>query len=157
MANGERAPEGAGPAAGGPERFTIRIPVAPGDIDVNGHVNNVVYVRWVQEAATAHWLARTSPDEHRSVTWVVVRHEIDYRLAALPADVIEAVTWVGPASRHAYERNTELRRERDGEVLARARTLWCPLDPASGRPVRLPEALRERFSVTGRLDLRRDG
>lgn len=143
-------PEGTGDgAAREPERFTIRIAVEPSDIDANGHVNNVVYVRWVQDAATAHWNARTSDAEKASVAWVVLRHEIDYLRAALPGDVVEAVTWVGPASRHAYERNTELRREGDGEPLARARTLWCPLDPASGRPRRLDDSLRERFSTPG--------
>ncbi len=137
-----------------PERFTLRIPVLPADIDGNGHVNNVVYVRWVQDAATAHWNARTSDAEKAGVVWVVVRHELDYVHAALPGDVIRAVTWVGPASRHAYERNTELRRDADGELLARARTLWCPLDPASGRPCRLDEGLRARFATEGRLRTR---
>jgi acyl-CoA thioester hydrolase len=138
----------------GPERYELAIPVLDADIDVNGHVNNVVYVRWVQDAATAHWNARTSDAEKALVVWVVVRHEIDYRLAALPGDTILAVTWVGPASRHAYERNTELRRRSDGELLARARTLWCPLDPASSRPVRLPPGLRERFAIPGTLEPR---
>lgn len=132
-----------------PERFSLEIPVAPGDIDANGHVNNVVYVRWVQDAATAHWLARTSAAEQTAITWVVVRHEIDYRRAALPGDRILATTWVGPASRHTYERNTELRRDADGSVLAQARTLWCPLDPATGRPCRLEPGLRARFSTAG--------
>ena len=132
-----------------PERFTLDIPVAPADIDANGHVNNVVYVRWVQDAATAHWLARTSAAEQAAITWVVVRHEIDYRRAALPGDRIRATTWVGPASRHTYERNTELRRDADGAVLAQARTLWCPLDPATGRPCRLEPGLRARFSTPG--------
>ncbi len=136
-------------AANAPERFAIRIPVLPSDIDAHGHVNNVVYVRWVQEAATAHWNARTSEAERASVAWVVLRHEIDYRRAAFPGDTVSALTWVGPASRHAYERNTELRRVGDGELLARARTLWCPLDPATGRPVRLEDGLRARFSVPG--------
>lgn len=140
-----------------PERFAFRIAVGAADIDVNGHVNNVVYLRWVQDAATAHWNARTGDAERRSVTWVVVRHEIDYRLAALPHDEISAITWVGPASRHTYERNTELRRASDGELLARARTLWCPLDPASGRPCRLADELRRRFSVPGGLEPGREG
>jgi len=137
--------------AGSPERFTLRLPVLAADIDVNGHVNNVVYIRWVQEAATAHWNARTSDAEKAGVAWVVVRHEIDYLRAALPGDEIAAVTWVGPASRHAYERNTELRRASDGELLARARTLWCPLSPVTGRPCRLDEGVRARFSVPGPL------
>jgi acyl-CoA thioester hydrolase len=153
MSETREAADDRGPAAR-PERFELAIPVLDADIDANGHVNNVVYLRWVQDAATAHWNARTSDEEKALVVWVVVRHEIDYRLAALPGDTILAVTWVGPASRHAYERNTELRRRRDGEVLARARTLWCPLDPASTRPVRLPQGLRERFAVPGALEPR---
>jgi len=150
--SGSTASESGQPSV--PERFKLAIPVLGSDIDVNGHVNNVVYVRWVQDAATAHWNARTSDAEKALVVWVVLRHEIDYRLAALPGDTILAVTWVGPASRHAYERNTELRRGRDGEVLARARTLWCPLGPGSSRPVRLPQGLRDRFSTPGPLEPR---
>lgn len=139
-----------------PERFELSIRVLPEDIDVQGHVNNVVYLRWVQDAAVAHWSARTSEAERRVVAWVVLRHEIDYRMAAMPEDTIHATTWVGPASRHSYERNTELRRLADGEVLARARTIWCPLDPATGRPSRLEDGLRARFSTQGTLETRRN-
>lgn len=143
-----------GTNAGEPERFGTTFAVLPGDIDGNGHVNNVVYLRWVQDAATAHWNARTSDAEKAAVAWVVVRHEIDYLRAALPGDRIEALTWVGPASRHTYERNTELRRASDGELLARARTLWCPLSPGTGRPFRLEGSLRSRFAVDGPLRAR---
>ena len=122
-----------GAAASEPERFSLSFPVLPGDIDANGHVNNVVYVRWVQDAATAHWNARTTDAEKAEVTWV------------------------GPASRHSYERNTELRRAHDRDLLARARTIWCPLGPATGRPVRLGEDLRSRFSTSGRLRTRAVG
>lgn len=146
-------PSDGGPG-GGPERFELVIPVLAADIDVNGHVNNVVYVRWVQDVAAAHWIARTTGEEQSAVAWVVMRHEIDYRRAALPGDTIVAVTWVGPASRNSYERNTELLRQRDGEVLARARTLWCPLDRTSGRPVPLSESLRSRFTTPGTLEPR---
>ena len=139
-----------------PERFELSIAVRPEDIDVQGHVNNVVYLRWVQDAAIAHWSARTSEAERREVGWVVVRHEIDYRLAAMLEDTIQATTWVGPASRNSYERNTELRRLADGAVLARARTIWCPLDPATGRPRQLEEGLRARFSTQGTLEARRN-
>ena len=48
---------------GGPsqERFELAISVAQADIDEHGHVNNVVYVRWVQEVATAHWRTAATP------------------------------------------------------------------------------------------------
>ena len=64
-----------GAAAGEPERFELSIPVLPEDIDTNGHVNNVVYLRWVQDAATAHWNARTSDAEKRASAWVAVVDE----------------------------------------------------------------------------------
>jgi acyl-CoA thioester hydrolase len=127
--------------------FAITIAIEPSDIDVLGHVNNVVYLRWVQDAAVAHWRALTTPEEQTAVAWVVVRHEIDYRRPALPDDRILARTRVGTATRQTYERLTEILRESDGTVLASARTLWVPLDPNTGRPMQLKNELRLRFSV----------
>jgi acyl-CoA thioester hydrolase len=56
-------------------------------------------------------------------------------------------TWVGKASRLTFERFTEVRRNRDGHLLSKARTLWCPIHPRTGRPVRVPEEVRAQFSV----------
>jgi len=130
-----------------PERFDLEIEIRPADIDELGHVNNTVYVRWVQEAAIAHWRAAASPQAQKDLVWVVVRHEIDYKHPAFPGDRIRARTWVGPASRLAFERNTEIARARDGKLLARARTLWVPLDPRTGRPCEVSQEVRQRFSV----------
>lgn len=121
-----------------PDAFAIRFPVVPGDIDALGHVNNVVYVRWVQEAAVAHWRAAALPADQVALRWVVVRHEIDYKRAAQLGDEIVARTWVGTASRYAFERHTEL---------SRARTLWCPVDAATGKRTDVSAAVRDRFSV----------
>jgi acyl-CoA thioester hydrolase len=128
-------------------RYTLTLPVEPDNIDQLGHVNNVVYLRWVQEAATAHWLAATTPAEQAEVAWVVLRHEIDYRHPALPGDVVVAETWVGTATRLAFERHTEFRRAADRRLLATARTLWCPIGRRSGRPMEVSADLRRRFSV----------
>jgi acyl-CoA thioester hydrolase len=135
-----------------PERYEHTFPVEPGDIDELGHVNNTVYVRWVQDIAVAHWRAAAPEEAQRTLVWVVARHEIDYKHPALPGDGIRAVTWVGPASRLAFERNTEMFRARDDRLLARARTLWVPLDPATGRPVEVSAEVRERFSIPGPLE-----
>jgi len=137
-----------------PERYEQTFPVQPGDIDELGHVNNTVYVRWVQEMAAAHWRASAPAEAQAAMVWVVARHEIDYKHPALPGDQIRACTWVGPASRLAFERNTEITRVRDGRLLARARTIWVPLDPATGRPVEVSAEVRERFSVPGDLERR---
>ena len=131
-----------------PTPFELRIAVTPGDIDEMGHVNNVVYLRWVQEAAIAHWAAKAPAADRDTLGWVVVRHEIDYLRPAGPGDEILARTWVGAASRRRFERHTELVRAGDGRRLARARTLWCPLDRTSGRPTDVSEEVRSRFSVS---------
>jgi len=125
--------------AGGDGAFELEIRVDAADIDELGHVNNVVYVRWVQEAAVAHWRALTTAAQQAELAWVVLRHEVDYKRPALPGDALVARTWVGPASKATFERHTEILRLPERELLARARTLWCPVDPRSGR-VKLVEA-----------------
>ena len=127
-------------------RFELRIEIRPDDIDEMGHVNNVVYLRWVQEAAAAHWQSVASQRDQAQLLWVVVRHEIDYKRPALSGDEILARTWVGTASRAIFERLTEIARRSDGEVLARARTLWCPLDATTRKPTSVHQQVRDRFS-----------
>jgi acyl-CoA thioester hydrolase len=127
------------------EAFEMAIAVAPEDIDVMGHVNNVVYVRWVQDVAVAHWRAGATREQQNAIAWVVVRHEIDYKRPAMPGDTVVARTWVGTATAQTFERHTEILR--NGKVLVRARTLWCPVDIGSGRPLRVPQQVRDQFSV----------
>lgn len=134
--------------------YEIGIEVQPADIDALGHVNNVVFVRWVQEAAAAHWSALTNESQKAEVVWVVARHEIDYKKPALPDDRVRARTWVGGASRHVFERHTEILRAADGVLLARARTLWVPVDPRSGRPAAPSAEVRAIFSLGDRADPR---
>ena len=81
------------------ERFEMRITIDPGDIDQMGHVNNVVYLRWVQDVAVAHWLAAAPTVDLDKLLWVVIRHEIDYKQPAFLGDEIIARTWVGTATR----------------------------------------------------------
>lgn len=128
-----------------PARFEQTIDVQPEDIDEQGHVNNVVYLRWVQDVAGAHWMRATTPAERAALAWVVLRHEIDYKLPTRLGDRVIARTWVGENTAATYERHVELVRAADGRLLARARSLWCPVDPQTGRPRRMDPALNERF------------
>jgi len=128
------------------EKHELRFAVDAADIDELGHVNNVVYLRWVQDAAVSHWMASASPADQDALVWVVLRHEIDYRKPAKAGDGIVLRTWVGSATRLKFERLTEILRESDGVVLASARTLWCPLDRRTGRPSVVSGEVRERFS-----------
>ena len=129
------------------EAFELVVPVLAGDIDELGHVNNTVYLRWVQEAATAHWQAIASPEDQAAIVWVVMRHEIDYKAPAFANDEVLLRTWVGTASRLTFERHTEICRARDRQLLSQARTLWCPISSATGRPTRVPPEVHQRFSA----------
>ena len=129
------------------EPYELPIDVQPEDIDELGHVNNVTYLRWVQEAATAHWRAVAAPADQEQLYWVVVRHEIDYLHPAMPGDRIVARTWVGAATRIKFDRHTELLRERDRKPLARARTVWCPIDARTGKPTTVSADVRAVFSI----------
>jgi acyl-CoA thioester hydrolase len=128
------------------ERFEIRVHVSADDIDRQGHVNNVVYLRWAQDVAVAHW-RKLAPNESRdTIGWVALRHEIDYKAAGFLGDELRITTWVGKLEGLSFERHTEITRVADNRVLARARTLWVPINPETGRPKRVSAEVREIFS-----------
>lgn len=71
------------------ERFEVPLKIQSEDIDVLGHVNNVVYLRWVQEAAIAHWTAAATEEEQLAAArtvWCPLDPE-----TFQPTDVSEAV------------------------------------------------------------------
>ena len=130
-----------------PHPFEIPVAVQPGDIDQQDHVNNTVYLRWVQEVATAHWESLAPAAAKETIGWVVLRHEIDYKMPAGLGDEIILRTWVGEATRVTFERFTEMVRASDRELFAQARTLWVPVNTATGRPTRVSPEVRALFST----------
>jgi acyl-CoA thioester hydrolase len=119
--------------------------VGADDTDRQGHVNNVAFVKQLQDVAVAHWAA-TAPEELRAAyTWVVRRHEVDYLRPGLPGDVLTVRTWVGEPSGATWERHTEVTRLADGHVVVRARTVWVLLDATTGRPRRIDSRLLACF------------
>jgi acyl-CoA thioester hydrolase len=125
-----------------PAVFTLPLAVRADDIDQQGHVNNVAFVRYIQDAAVAHWLAVASAEFQAAYAWVVRRHVIEYLRPGLPGDRLAARTWVGEPGGATWERFTEVVRE-DGVVLVKARTVWVLLDAATGRPRRIDPEMVE--------------
>ena len=118
--------------------FEMTFTAAPGHIDELGHVNNAVWVQWIQQVAVANWDSIAQPAHRDRYFWVVVRHEIDYLRAAHEGDEIVARTWVGDAPQGArFDRFVEFSGA-DGKTCVRARTVWAMLDRSSGRPLRVP-------------------
>jgi acyl-CoA thioester hydrolase len=132
-----------------PERFEIRHRVESDEIDQLGHVSNIVYVKWIQDVAIAHWQAAAPAEAQEKLLWVVTRHEIDYLRAILPDEEVVIRTWVGESIKRRFDRHTEIVRARDGKVCARSRTVWCPMDARTGRPTNVDDEIREQFSVPG--------
>ena len=124
--------------------LVLDLAIQPEDIDANGHVNNVVYVRWLQDAGTAHWLARAPADERAGWSWVAVRHEIDYRAPLKLGDAARARTWVGTPKGPRFDRFVVIERD-DGTVCAEGRTEWALVDARTMRPGRITEAMVKPF------------
>ena len=125
--------------------FECRVTVTGSDIDELGHVNNIVYLRWVQEAASAHWAQLSNDAINQKYIWVVMRHEIDYLQPALPGDAVIAQTWVGKNEGAKSNRHTQLYNAVSGKKLAEAITTWCLLDAGSKRPKRIEQDILELF------------
>jgi acyl-CoA thioester hydrolase len=118
--------------------FEMSFAAGPEHIDELGHVNNAVWVQWIQQVAVAHWEAVATKAHKDAYYWVVVRHEIDYLRSAHEGDRIAARTWVADAPQGArFERFMEFTGP-DGKVCVRSRTQWAIIDKAVGRPVRVP-------------------
>lgn len=124
--------------------FSITIAVAPDDIDELGHVNNTVYLRWVQDVATAHWRAVAAPADKDRYIWVVTRHEIDYLRPTLPGETVTLTTWVGTPKGARFDRHV-LVSGADGKPRVRAMTVWALIEAASGRVVRVPAEVAAPF------------
>jgi acyl-CoA thioester hydrolase len=118
--------------------FELSFTAAPEHIDELGHVNNAVWVQWMERVAVAHWDALADPAHKDAYYWVVVRHEVDYLRPAHEGDRVAARTWVGEAPKGArFDRFVEFTGA-DGKPCVRARTEWAIIDKALGRPIRVP-------------------
>jgi acyl-CoA thioester hydrolase len=126
------------------------VDVRPDDIDELGHASNLVYLRWVQEAALAHSTA-VGLDQAaylaRGEVWVVRSHEIQYVRPALVGERLAVDTRVASMSAANSIRRTSITRVADGALLCRASTDWVYVDAARGRPRRIPDDVRERFPL----------
>ena len=125
--------------------FALDLEVVGDDIDDLGHVGNIVYVRWVLDAAAAHSAAVgwDLPAYRRAGgVFVVRRQEVDYLRPAFLGDRVRVETWVEALSRVTSLRRTRI--VRGEEELARASTTWAFVN-LEGRPIRIPDAIAEAF------------
>lgn len=132
-----------------PGPFVVDIDVQPADIDGLGHVNNTVYVGWLERCAWGHSQSLgLSLDEYRNLdrAMAVLRHEIDYIASAHEGERLQMGTWiVDTDGRLKMTRQFQLIRPADGLTLLRAQTTFVCIELSSGRPKRMPELFLERY------------
>ena len=125
--------------------YTMRFTAGPEHIDIYRHVNNAVWVRWMEEVATAHWNEIAPPEHREAYAWLVTRHEIDYRGNIREGEQCEATTEIGKAPSGArFERRTTFR-DLEGKLLVGAVTSWAMIDRATGRLMRVPRDVAAQF------------
>lgn len=129
--------------------YRHRFTVGPEAIDANGHVNNVVYVQWMQDVAVRHADAAGCTDATRRIgaTWVARSHWIEYLNPAFAGDEIEALTWVASFRKVRSLRRYRFVRTSDNVTLAQGETDWVFMDLQSGRPRSIPEAVSAAFEL----------
>ena len=124
------------------QRFTRSFTALSEHIDELGHVNNTVWVRWIQDIATAHWDAVARAEDRAAFFWVVTRHEIDYRGNVDEGQTVTGETWIEGAARGATSLRRVDFRDTSDKVIVSAATTWAMLDRASNRLVRVrPDVL----------------
>ncbi|HVX10476.1 MAG TPA: acyl-CoA thioesterase [Pirellulales bacterium] len=124
--------------------------VMPDEIDELGHANNLVYLRWLQDAALAHSAVQGWPPEtyqRLGLGWVVRSHEITYERPALAGDAVVVRTWVASFRRASSVRRYDVIRQRDGKRLATAATNWAFVDYSTGLPTRILPQIIESFEL----------
>jgi acyl-CoA thioester hydrolase len=126
-------------------RHRLTFTAAPEHIDVMGHVNNAVWVQWMEALATAHWEAVAPPAHQAAYAWVVTRHEIDYRGNIQQGESVTAETFIpdGPSGAK-FDRRVDFRNG-TGKVIVSARTTWVMIDRGTGRPLRVPVEVAAPF------------
>jgi acyl-CoA thioester hydrolase len=130
--------------------FTRTFTVPATAIDLNGHVNNLEYLRWMQEIATEHSAAQGWPIARyleTRTTWVVRSHTITYLRPAFAGETLTMLTWIAGFREQMCPRGYLFWRGGDQQVLAKAETLWVFVDGATGRPACIPEDFKAAFDI----------
>src|SRR5512144_3139241 len=118
-----------------PAILTYTFTVPQNAIDGYGHVNNVIYVQWMQEAAIRHGEAIAEYRLPENTGWFAREHRIEYLAPAYQGEEVEVRTWLVEMRRVRAQRKYEFIRRADGKVLARGETQWIYVDLTSGKPL----------------------
>lgn len=125
----------------------ISIKVSHEHIDEMDHVNNVVYLQWIQDVAISHWVTLATKEWQEKYLWVALRHEIDYKKPAFLGDELIAETHVAAMEGVKSERHTKIYNPASGDVMVKSITFWCQLNAETKRPARVEQDMIDLYIV----------
>jgi len=126
--------------------YSKPITIPSSAIDENGHVNNVVYVQWMQDIAIEHYASIGGVEaQGPDATWVIRKHSIEYFLPAFEGEEIEVRTWVEDLRKVRSLRMYEFVRKSDGKILVKGESDWVFMDMKTGRPKAIPAEVENIF------------
>ncbi|WP_456479789.1 acyl-CoA thioesterase [Nautilia sp.] len=131
-----------------PYVYEVKITVSQGDIDFNGHVNNLKYLEWMINTAVEHSESLGfNPDTYRKIgsTWFVKSHYIEYKSPAFEGDELIVKTWIDEVGKITSKRKYEI--YKNAKLLAYGITEWIFIDIKTGRPKRIPEEIINRYFI----------
>jgi acyl-CoA thioester hydrolase len=128
-----------------PHHFENTITVLPEHLDDQNHVNNVMFVQFMQDIAIQHWTSIAPPALSEEIVWVVKRHEIDYHAPAFLGDELILKTHTGEATAVTWNRHHQIVRASDSKILITAKSCWVLLDRKTGRPKRIDDSIKQIF------------
>jgi len=126
--------------------YTKQIKVESRHIDELHHVNNIVYVQWVNEIAAEHWNAVTTPEIEEKYFWVLVNHSIQYKGQSFLGDIVEVRTRFSDTSTAKSDRIVAFYCQ--GKLIGRSVTTWCLMDKALKKMVRIAPEVMEIIGST---------
>jgi len=127
------------------EKFESNIIVTKQAIDEMNHVNNVMYLQWVQDIAKKHWITKTDQQIRDTYVWVVMNHYISYHYPAFENEELTLQTWIDHYHGAKCERHTNIINTSSKKVIVSAKTMWCLLYKETLRPVRINEEISTLF------------
>ncbi len=123
-----------------------KILVSKNDLDDLNHVNNVVYIQWIQKIAKEHWEKLASNEILDNYYWVLLEHQIKYLYPALLDDKIRVKTYIDSTEKIKSSRIVEIYNNDTNRLLVNSRTIWCLINSKTNKPVRIPDEIRQVFN-----------
>ena len=123
-----------------------KILVSKNDLDDLNHVNNVVYIQWIQKIAKEHWEKLASNEILDNYYWVLLEHQIKYLYPAVLNDKIRIKTYIDKTEEIKSSRIVEIYNNDTNRLLVNSRTIWCLINSKTNKPVRIPDEIRQVFN-----------